>query len=131
MEILIDENLPKKIAKGLHLFQEGSDDSVQVIHITDKFEEGISDEDWIESINGSNSIVVTRDFNIKRTQNQCELVRNSDIGMIFLRGKDLKYWDLVKVITKNWEEIVYVGRKRRPFAYRFTSKSSKLEKLTL
>lgn len=82
-------------------------------------------------IGSEGSILITKDFNIKKTQLQFELCQQYKLGIFFItlpKNQD-KHWDIVKLLINNWEEITLKAIKdKHPFAYRMKIKG-KMEKL--
>ncbi len=90
-------------------------------------------EDWIPKAGKQGACVITQDNNINRIKHQRELCQQYKLGMIYFRPPSKNgflFWDFVKLMTKHWEEIVKVANKsKRPFSYKVTSRSSKLESM--
>jgi len=122
MNFFIDENLPPKIAEALDIL----DNSNNIYSIPKYFEIGIKDEDWIPKLFNLKGIVITQDTNINRTKKQWDLFTSNNLGGFFIKTSSktgLNYWDLVKLIINNWEEIKQKNKKtKRPFGYRITQR---------
>ncbi|MEO1437522.1 MAG: hypothetical protein AAFV80_18410, partial [Bacteroidota bacterium] len=58
--ILLDENMPRQIAKGFHLLQEPFslkyEERIEVLAIADEFGVGLPDEEWIPKVGGDRSV---------------------------------------------------------------------------
>src|SRR6266487_2715972 len=111
-KIFIDENLPPKLARGLHLLQEPQNAKegvkVDVISIKDHFGEGAKDEEWILEVGKLQGIVITQDYRIQSLKHQCELYKQYGVGILFFSppsNKGFAYWEMVKQMVKRWEEI--------------------------
>jgi len=52
------------------------------------------------------------------------------LGIFFFSSKELTYWQMVTTIINKWENILkIIGSSKAPYAYRFSVRSSKIEKL--
>lgn len=139
MIIYIDENLPSVLAEAFHKLQEPLNfqlklrEPIEVKSIKKAFGEGTLDEDWIPKVNKNKDCVITQDYNINRIRHQRELCEAQGLGMIYFKPPSkngFSYWDMVEMLTKHWPEIVKMAsRKKRPFSYKVTARSSKLEAL--
>jgi len=136
MIIYIDENLPPQLAEGLNKLQEPlnkrnkTDFHVRSIKID--FCEGVKDETWIPLAGQQNAIAITRDFKIQTTRHQKTLCKEFGLGIIFfsIPSGGLSYWQIVKTIIDKWEDILKcIEETKTPFAFRFSIRSSKFEKL--
>lgn len=139
MRIFIDENLAPVLAKGFDVLQQPENikrslkDPIEVVSIREAFGEGLEDEAWIPQVDKNRDCVVTQDYNIKRIRHQRALCEEHGLGMIYFKPPSKNgflYWDMVKLLVKHWPEIVQkASRQKRPFSYKVTMKSSKLEPL--
>ena len=134
MIIYIDENLPPQLAEGLNRLQEPLNrrnrTDFEVKSIKTVFGEGTKDEDWIPVAGEQKAITITQDFKIQTTRQQKELCENYGLGIFFFSSKNLNYWQIVKTIIEKWEDILKtIQSSKAPYAYRFTVRSSKMEKL--
>ena len=127
MIIYTDENFPPDVAEGMAIFQRGDiTESVEVRHVKTHFYEGIEDTDWLPVAGKEKTTVVTQDRNIRRTQAEWEICRHYEMVVVFIKPPSkagLRYWQMVELIVKHWQEIKNCGRKQRPAAYRITLKS--------
>lgn len=137
MIIYIDENIPPNFAKGFDLLQgpitSRNSLPIEVKSIVEEFGKGAKDEDWIRLAGKEDSCILTQDFNIRRIQFQRELCEENKLGMFYLRAPSkngFRYWEMVAKLVKHWEEVISICQnEERPFAYRITARSSKLEKM--
>jgi hypothetical protein len=135
-KIYIDENLPSQLAHGLQILQEPQNKKdgfeIEVLSIKDVFGQGALDEDWIPKVGAENGIVITQDFRIQSQKHQRELYLESGVGILFLNPPSksgFSYWDLVKRVISEWEDIKKIVRKNKtPFAFRGSS-NKKFEKM--
>lgn len=131
--------MPEMLADGFNILQEPENfrlklrDKIIVKSIAGEFGKGAKDEDWIPRAGKLNSCVITQDYNIKRIRHQQALCEEYNLGMFYFRPpskRGFTYWDMVKLLTRHWPEIIKVASKeKRPFSYRITSRSSSLERL--
>ncbi len=123
--IYLDENLSEYVAEALNQLNKGYFPKITVYSTKLEFGKGTPDEFLIPKIGEEGSVMVTRDFNIKRTQLQFNLCKKSNIGIFFLsptKGSQ-RHWDIVKLLINHWQEIIIkTERDEHPFAYRITMK---------
>jgi hypothetical protein len=139
MIIYLDENLAPVLAKGFNILQVPENfrlklkDPIEVRSIKEDYGEGALDEDWIPKAGEVGACVITQDYNINRIKHQKALCEKYRLGMFYFRPPSkvgFTYWDMVKQLVKHWAEITkVVSKKRRPFSYKITSRSSKLESM--
>ncbi len=137
MTLYIDENLPSQLAKAFDLLQEPLNERnntrIRVRSLAETFQRGVKDEEWIPALGKEPSCIITQDFNIRRTRHLKALCGQYGLGMFFIRPpskKGLPYWGFVRLLTRHWEEMVRIATpEKRPFAYRMSQRSSRLEKL--
>jgi len=134
MIIYIDENLPPQLAEGLNKLQEPLNKrnrtDIEIKSIKTVFGEGTKDEDWIPIVGNENGIAITLDFKIQTTRHQKELCENFGLGIFFFSSKGLNYWQIVKTMIDKWENILKaIETTKAPYAFRFSVRSSKIEKL--
>lgn len=130
MIIFIDENLPPKLAQGLHLLESANTDAFDVYSIKDYFKKGSKDEEWIPEVGNLDATVITQDHNIHRQQRQRELYRKHKVGLIVFKApgkKGYSYWEMVENIIRHWQLIkTEVKKHKPPFAFVIAPRSSKL-----
>ena len=82
MKVLVDENLPPALARSLHaLFN----DEHEIVHVREKFGAGISDREWISSLNAEGRwIVLSGDRRITRNKAEYHAFRSSKLIGFFL-----------------------------------------------
>lgn len=135
-KIYIDENMPSQLAHGLHTLQQPQNSKdgieIEVLSIKEVFGQGALDEDWIPKVGAEKGIVITQDFRIQSQKHQRELYIECGVGILFLNppsNKGFSYWDLVKKLISEWDDIKKIVRKNKtPFAYRGSS-NKKFEKM--
>jgi hypothetical protein len=141
MIIYVDENLAPVLAKGFDILQKPLNadpnfklkEPIEVRSIAMEFGVGIKDEDWIPKVAKDKDCVITQDYNINRIKHQRELCEAQGLGMFYFRPPSkngFSYWDMVKMIVKIWPEIIKKASKEaRPFSFKLTANSNKLEKM--
>lgn len=135
MIIFIDENLAPLLSEGFNLLQKplnfGLKEPIEVRSIKKVFGQGALDEDWIPKLQKGKDCVITQDYNINRIREQRQLCEQYQVGMFYFRPPSktgFTYWDMLKMLVKHWPEIIKKATKeKRPFAYKVTSRSTKLE----
>ena len=134
--IYIDENLPRRLAKGLNELQQPQNArdelDLKVLSIKDIYGDGEKDEAWIPKVGKEKGIVITQDFRIQTQKHQKELYEKYGIGILFLNppGKGgFMYWEMVKQLVNRWEDIKHIiQHNNTPFAFRCTART-KFEKM--
>lgn len=139
MIIYIDENLPSVLAEGFNILQDPENqrlqlkDPIEVRSIKKEFGSGAKDEDWIPQAGQQGACVITQDYNINRIKHQRALCEEHNLGMFYFRPPSkngFSYWDMLQLMVKHWPEITkVVSKKNRPFSYKITTRSSKLESM--
>lgn len=109
MKIFFDENFSPYIAKGMAQFESGPrDNPVEVLHVLDQFERGTPDENLIPKIAQKHAVLVTKDFNIARTQMLSRLCKDYKLALIIFRPpskKGVGHWEWVLEVVNNWAKI--------------------------
>lgn len=134
--IYIDENLPRQLAVGLNELQQPQNlkenIQIQVKSISDEFGRGALDEDWIPKVGEQKAYVITQDSRIQSQKHQRELYLKHGVGIFFLNppsNSGFQYWDMVKKLIGEWEDIKKIIKKDKPpFAYRASARA-KFEKM--
>jgi len=130
-DVYLDENLSEHVASALNFLCKGDFADIQVHSTKSVFGKGEKDEVIIPEIGKRNGILITRDFNINKTRLQYELCKKYNLGVFFItlpKGQN-KHWEIVKVLIRNWEEVVdKIRKEKRPFAYRISVKG-RMERL--
>ncbi|WP_034261057.1 PIN-like domain-containing protein [Altibacter lentus] len=139
MIVYIDENLAPVLASGFNIlqaplnFRHKLKEPIEVRSIKKEFGEGAKDEDWIPKLSSGKDCVITQDYNINRIKEQRQLCEKFNIGMVYFRPPSkngFEYWDMVSMLVKHWPEIIKKATKeKRPFSFKVTSRSSKLEEI--
>lgn len=82
MKVLVDENLSPALAKALAaLFV----DQHEIIHLRERFGEGVKDIEWISTLNREGRwVVISGDRRITRLQAEYQAFRNSRLVGFFL-----------------------------------------------
>jgi hypothetical protein len=127
MKYYFDENIPEQIARALNILDKNN----EIYNTIDTIGRGVPDEDIIPFIQKQHGILVTQDRNIKRRETQSKILKSSGIGSIFYRPPKggQKFWDMVIVFIKNWEDITKKTRNRKNrFAFEFSPRK-KLEEI--
>jgi hypothetical protein len=82
VNILIDENLPKALARALNALFVGEHG---VVHLREKFGPGIKDVEWIEELSREGRwVVISADRRITRNRAEYQVFRNSKLIGFFM-----------------------------------------------
>ncbi len=119
--IYFDENLSHYWAQAFSLLSKIHFPEVSVIHTSERFGRGTADENIIPVIGKERGVLITKDLNIQRVRLQAQLCEEYKLGAFFIKmpkGQDTS-WEIVKVLTANWEYIVdKIQKEKYPFAFR-------------
>ena len=116
MTIYFDEGFPNQFAEAFEILEK----DFKICHIRKKFGTGTLDEDWMNELANAKNIVITKDKNIHKKEDQRKLYQENNIGIVILkdRKKGLKYWELFRLLANNWEDLIYrVESSQLPFCY--------------
>lgn len=82
MKVIFDENLSPALARALSALFDGEH---QVTHIRDKFGQGVTDLEWIDTLSSEGGwIVISGDRRISRIKAEQVAFRNSNLVGFFL-----------------------------------------------
>jgi hypothetical protein len=126
MKCFFDENLGYQLAHGLKGFGEDA------IHVTDVYQKGTPDEEWLLYVAKNGYILFTRDKMIRRRPQQLALIKEHKIGAVFLGGKTMDHWNYIRQIVTAWDKIeAKVMSETPPFAFLVNMHGTKVEKIEL
>ena len=138
MIIFIDENMAPVLARGFDILQQplnhGKRTFIEVRSIKE-FGDGVEDEVWIRQTKDLDACVITQDYNINRIKHQRQLCIKYGLGMFYFRPPSkvgFSYWDMLQMLVKHWLEIIEkASRQKRPFSYKVTNRSKRLESMDI
>jgi len=119
MRIFLDENLSEFVADALNSLDRGYFIGIEVVSTKKAIRAAATDEEIIPKIGQEQGVLITRDYNIKKTRSKYQLCREHQIGVIFIRlpKNQNRHWEIVKVLIKHWEETISTcSSKKKPFA---------------
>ena len=126
MKCFFDENLGFQLAHGLKGFGEDA------IHLTDVFQKGTPDEDWLPYVADNDYVLFTRDNRILRRPQQLAIIKERKIGAFFLMGKNMDRWNYIRQIVLAWHKITAVAMKDPPpYAYKVNRYGTEVDKISL
>jgi hypothetical protein len=105
VKVLVDENLPPALARALDALFRGEH---QVVHLRDKFGPGVTDQQWIDTLNREGRwVLISGDRRITRNHAEYSAFRNSRlIGFFLSRGLyKAKVVKQMERILAMWENI--------------------------
>ena len=126
MKFILDENISYKIAKGFIEFGE------ELYSTEDIYEPGLKDSELLGKISKDGYYLITRDKMYKKPAER-KIIRDLGISIFRIetkgKAKNLKYWELIKLLVFNWEEIkkFSIGN-NEPFTAIISQKNVKHEK---
>jgi len=126
MKFFIDNNISKKIAKGLAEFGE------DVMHLQDQFPEDAPDEEWLEYVGKNGMVLVTRDERIRWNPTELAALKKHKVRAFFMGGKKLDRCAQIRQIVQNWPRMKeHARRLKPPFGFRIPEKGSKFSRINL
>jgi predicted nuclease of predicted toxin-antitoxin system len=126
MTFFIDNNLGANLVVGLRAFGE------DVIHLTEKFPQNTPDEIWLKEIGERNYFLITRDERIRWNPAELGAFCKYKVGAFLLGGKNLKKWEIIQQLIRNWPRInEMAGKTRKPFAFRIPPHGTKFSSFQL
>ena len=126
MKFFIDNNLSKKIADGMKGFGE------DVMHLQEKFSQDVKDIEWLPYIGENDMILVTRDVKIRYRPHEIHAIKEHNVGVFFLAGKNLTRCQHIQQLVRNWPRMKELaGKTKRPFAFLVPSKGAKFKNISL
>ena len=97
MRVLIDENLPPALAKALRALFDGLH---EVVHIRERFRQGVADEAWIKTLSAEGRwVIISGDRRITKNRLQARAFRTSNLVGFFL-SKGLYKSPIVKQMER-------------------------------
>jgi PIN like domain len=106
VKVLLDENLSPALARALDALLR---DEHTIVHLRDKFEKGVTDEQWINTLSQDGRwVVISGDRRITRNRAEYQVFRNSRLTGFFLsrglyKAKVIKQMERILAM---WENIV-------------------------
>lgn len=128
MIILCDENFPCKIAEGIDIIESANKDTPIQLSFTHPYllkKGGASDEEWIKFAGENNAIIFSFDKDFKDLKSKGRLYTQHNVGVFFFRynRKEKIYWQTVKLIVNNMNEIKEkIIDTPAPFVYEISGK---------
>ena len=127
MKVVVDENLPPALARGLNALFAGEH---QIIHIRDRYGPGVKDLTWIPELSAEgNWVVISGDRGIRRKRAEHVAFRGSRLIGFFLSA-GLNKAPLVKQadrILALWDSIeTFASRSRPGSMYELPIKSTRI-----
>jgi hypothetical protein len=108
VNVLIDENLPPRLAKTLDGFI--GEDGHRAYSLREKYGPGVADETWITDLHRDSNdwIVISGDFRITRDRASRMVFRSSGLRGFFLAAgwrRSLKLHEKAGLLLMRWPEI--------------------------
>jgi hypothetical protein len=108
VKILVDENLPPALAKALAAIFKGRH---EVIHLRERFGPGVSDIEWINTLNQEGKwVIISGDRRITRNRAEYQAFRSSRLIGFFLsaglqKSNSIKQMERILALWENIEEL--------------------------
>jgi len=126
MTFFFDNNLSQKIVDGFRCFGE------DVTHLKEHFPEDVEDEQWLPFVGEREWTAITRDDRVRRRPLQLAKIREYDVGLYVLAGKNLSAWQLIQQLVRLWPRIKEGAEKaKRPFVFRLPPHGTQIDKISV
>lgn len=121
MRVFLDENLSEHVASALNHLNKAHFAGIEVVSVKQVGWGGKPDTELIPLIGGFDGVLITKDTDFTpKVQAQFQLCKDHGVGIVFvkpIKGHDL-YWEMVKLLIKNWERIMQIcTTRRKPWAF--------------
>jgi predicted nuclease of predicted toxin-antitoxin system len=124
MKFFFDENLPLWIASGMREFRQDA------VHLLEEFSTGTPDEDWLSSVGERGWTIISKDRRIRYRPAELRAYQTSEVGVFVLMGKNVKGWEIVEQLVRNWRRIKELAEKtNRPFIFKVPPRGQKIERI--
>lgn len=124
MTFFFDNTMSPRIVTGLRAFGEG------VLHLTEKFPAATPDEEWLPYVGKKGMILITHDDRIRRRPAELRAFQRHKVGAFILVGKNLRQWQIIVQVIRNWEKIKELAEKTpKPFAFRVRSTGTDIKRI--
>jgi hypothetical protein len=128
MKFFVDENLPAWLAKGLDMLDKES----EIFHLSDVFDCGTADTEWLRVVGKEGWLLLSRDRAIRRRPAEINSYRRNAVGGFVLGGKKMSGWSIVEQIVRNWRKIKEMASNtKRPFLFRIPPRGKKIVRIDL
>jgi len=125
-KFFVDNNLSKKLARGMHGFGE------EVMHLTEKFPADTPDVVWLRFVGENGYIVITCDKRISWNPSERKAFRKHKVGAFFLGGKNKNHCDIIRQLVRCWHRIKDFDKKtNKPYAFSINAAGTKFHKLSI
>lgn len=105
MKFMLDENLPPALARALHELAKPSN---EVMHLTQKFDRGIEDKQWMAALASEGDwAVITFDTSMRVDPHVLRAWSESGLSVFFLRRgwREIDIWQKASRLVKLWPQI--------------------------
>jgi hypothetical protein len=113
VNFFFDNNLAPKLARSLHVLVQPEH---KVVHLKDRFEPNVEDEEWMRTLAREESwVIVTADVRIRRNPHEVAAWKEAGHTVFFLKPgwTDLSFWDQAAKFTKSFPEIRSTAERAR------------------
>jgi hypothetical protein len=108
VRFFFDNTVPKRIARAIAALYEHE----QIVHLRDRFPQGIKDVEWISELAAEEDWVIITHDPVHREKHQKEALRRAGHTVFFLKKGwgQLDFREQAKRLVGLWEEIVRTAR---------------------
>jgi hypothetical protein len=113
VRFFFDNNLPPKLAKGLHVLIAPEH---EVIHLKEKFPQNTSDEDWMKGLAKElDWVIISGDNRITKNPHEVQAWRAAGHTTFFLKPgwTNFDFWTQAYKIVKCFPDIIATARKAK------------------
>lgn len=107
MKFFLDNHLPLRLARALHALSE--EEGYSVTHLREKFNEDISDEEYIRQLGREGDwVIVSGDLRILSNPHERKAWQESGMTIFFLERAwmHIGLWNMAWKMVKWWPEII-------------------------
>ena len=100
VKFFVDENLGKNLVTGLRELG-----FTNIEHLTETFDEGTPDVDWLIHVGEKRLVLITKDKHIRKNPKEKEALLQHNIVAFFLGGKQMSTQQISRQIIIAWDSM--------------------------
>lgn len=112
MRFFFDNNLSPRLSKALDALE--GEQGHSVIHLRQKFDKVIPDEEWLSTLGDEgNWIVLTSDYRITKNPHEVAAWKEAGLTVFFFRTSwfKIQFWEQAAVLIRRWPKIVSLSER--------------------
>lgn len=108
IKFFLDENLGGNLVDALRNLN-----ITNIEHLTEVFEEGTPDTDWLEYIGRNGYALITKDKNIRKNPKEKQALIYYKIIAFYLGGKNQSILQIALQLLNNWNRMEKIAKRQR------------------